>query len=304
MSRRRITRSEAAAEADRRQRIDERRDDIQRDRIEMVADRLFRPMGWASRTSYTLGFQGLPIRVQEHAIAVATRPPSAPPLRLAFASDFHAGPTTDERVFRAACDSLNALSPDVILLGGDFISVRANDIEQLESYLTELRAPLGTFGVWGNHDLRANLPVISEAMSDAGVRMLMNESVRLPAPHGDVVIVGLDDPILGTPRGELLDEPSGTRVLLMHAPDGLFSVGARHFDVAFCGHTHGGQIVLPGGVKPYLPHGKLSRTYAAGPYTLGPGNRTLIVSRGVGCSTLPARMNCRSEIHLVTITAG
>jgi len=305
MTRRRLTRTEAAAEAERRQRIDERRDDIQRDRVEFVLDRVFRPAAWAKRAAHALGFQGLPVNVQEHRIVAATRPTSAPPLRVAFASDFHAGPTTDTRVFRAACDTLNTIAPDVILLGGDFVSVRANDIDELAPFIAELRAPLGTFGIWGNHDLRANLPEISEALRDAGVRLLMNETVRLPAPHNDVLIAGLDDPILGEPRGELLDEPAGAKVLLMHAPDGLLTVGTRHFDVAFCGHTHGGQLVLPGGVIPYLPHGKLSRTYAGGTYSLGPsGKRTMIVSRGVGCSTVPARMNCRAEVHLVTITSS
>ena len=118
-----------------------------------------------------------------------------------------------------------------------------------------------------------------------------------------VSIIGFDDPIRGAPRGELLDAVDGVRILLMHAPDGLLAAGDRHFDLAVAGHTHGGQIVMPGGVMPYLPHGTLSREYAVGVYHLEPDNeRTLIVSRGVGCSTVPVRFGCASEVHLITVT--
>jgi predicted MPP superfamily phosphohydrolase len=159
--------------------------------------------------------------------------------------------------------------------------------------------------VWGNHDLRANRPEVAAALGAAGVRLLDDEIATLAAPHGDVTVIGIDDPIRGTPDGAVLDGAAGARVLLMHAPDGLLAAGARHFDLALCGHTHGGQIVLPGGWIPYLPHGELSRAYPVGEYALeGDGERTLIVSRGVGCSTLPVRIGCPAEVHCITLVAA
>ncbi|HEX4934705.1 MAG TPA: hypothetical protein VFV33_16055, partial [Gemmatimonadaceae bacterium] len=149
----------------------------------------------------------------------------------------------------------------------------------------------------------ANRPVVAEALRQAGVRMLVNERQRLPAPHDDVTILGFDDPIRGEPKGELLAGMDGVRVLLMHAPDGLLAVGDEAFDVALCGHTHGGQIVVPGGAIPYLPHGELSRSYPGGSYRVGEDERgTLIVSRGVGCSTVPVRLLCQAEVHLITLS--
>jgi uncharacterized protein len=128
--------------------------------------------------------------------------------------------------------------------------------------------------------------------------------VRLPAPFEDVSIIGLDDPIVGEPDANLIGQADGVRIMLMHAPDGLLSVGTHHFDLAVCGHTHGGQIVLPGGLIPYLPHGELSREYPVGRFQLGPrSDRTLIVSRGVGCSTLPIRLGCSPEVHSLVLTA-
>ena len=280
----------------------DRRDDVKRRRIEMVLDRVFRPGRWATRASDAIHLQGgRPVHVDHREVAVS-RVLGSRPLRVAFASDFHAGATTAERVLAEACAELDALQPDVLLLGGDFVSVRADDIHSLAPLLAKVRAPFGKFGVFGNHDLRANREVLADALAAAGVRMLVNEVVQLPAPHNDVSIIGLDDPIRGTPRGEILDSASGVRILLMHAPDGLLAAGDRHFDLAVCGHTHGGQIVLPGGIMPYLPHGSLSREYSVGMFHLEPEeSRTLLVSRGVGCSTVPVRFGCPPEVHVVTV---
>ncbi|MEO7455237.1 MAG: metallophosphoesterase [Gemmatimonadaceae bacterium] len=275
-----------------REGIVERRDDAKRRAVEMVLDRFFRPANWAARTAYTLGLQSArPVHVDRYKLERE----GVAPLRIAFASDFHAGATTAHRVLEDACATLDALEPDVLLLGGDFVSVRGNDIHALADLLANVRAPLGKFGVYGNHDLRANHKEIGAALGRAGVRMLVNEVVRV----GDVSIVGMDDPIIGSPRGEILDDATGVRVLLMHAPDGLLVAEHRHFDLALCGHTHGGQIVVPGGLIPYLPHGDLSRAYPVGKYRVGDG--TLIVSRGVGCSTVPVRVCCPAEVHLIEV---
>ena len=283
----------------------DRRDDVKRRKVEMILDRFFRPGRWAARAFNAIGLQGgKPAHVDRHDLSVK-RATGARPLRVAFASDFHAGATTDVGVLADACAALDALQPDVLLLGGDFVSVRADDIHALATMLAKVHAPLGKFGVFGNHDLRANRQVLADALASAGVRMLVNEVVRLPEPQGDVSIIGLDDPIRGAPRGDTLDAGDGIRILLMHAPDGLLAAGERHFDLALCGHTHGGQIVLPGGAIPYLPHGALSREYPAGLFRLGPEkDRALLVSRGVGCSTIPVRFGCPSEIHLITLGSG
>jgi Predicted phosphohydrolases len=303
MTRRRRTTHPDALEQERRDPTADRRDDRARRKIEMVLDRVFRPTRWAARAAWTVGLQsGRPIAVARESITVR-RAPDAPDLKIAFASDFHAGATTDERVLRAACEAIAALEPDVLLLGGDFVSVRADDIHALAPLLAEIPAPLGKFGVFGNHDLRANRPIVAEALQLAGVRMLVNETIRLSAPHDDVTIVGFDDPIRGAPNGELLAGVDGVRVLLMHAPDGLLAAEGESFDLALCGHTHGGQIVMPGGAIPYLPHGELSRSYAVGRFDLHASQpRTLIVSRGVGCSTVPIRVLCGAEVHLITLS--
>ena len=277
----------------------ERRHDLARDGVELVLDRLFRPRHWAARLAVATGLQRTNIEVDRLLVPVKRRA-GAHSLRIAFASDFHAGATTDERVLAAACEAIAAETPDIVLLGGDFVTTRAGYIDQLAPLLAEIHAPLGKFGVFGNHDVRSNVSVLRRSLEAAGVRILENEVVGLPEPHGDVSILGLDDPIWGTPEYRDMPE-NGVRIVLMHAPDGLITLGDRHFDLALCGHTHGGQIKL-GGIRPYMPHGKLSRDFAAGLYRLGPaGDRALVVSHGVGCSTVPIRVGPKAQVHILTL---
>ena len=266
----------------------------------MVLDQVFRPIRWASRLSYGAGLQSArPVEV-DRLLVPLPRANAAPPLRVGFASDFHAGATTHPRVLEDAFAALAAEKPDILLLGGDFVTTRARYVDELAPIIAAVPAPLGKFGVFGNHDRRANRAYLSNALEAAGVRMLVNEAVTLAAPHDDVTIIGLDDPIRGDPKYPDLPV-TPISVVLMHAPDGMMTLGDRHFDLAVCGHTHGGQITL-GTVKPYLPHGKLSREYADGLFRLGEqGERALVVSRGVGCSTVPVRIGARAQVHLFTL---
>ena len=110
--------------------------------------------------------------MDEHRIALSR--PLQVQLRVAFASDFHAGASTDDRMLSAACAKLEALRPDVVLLGGDYVGIRAEDIHGLAAMLAAVHAPLGKFGVFGNHDLHANWHVVGDALSAAGVRLLVN----------------------------------------------------------------------------------------------------------------------------------
>ncbi len=280
----------------------ERRSSRSRRSLELILDGLFRPGHWAAALTYRVGLQGA-LRGVETVIEVATRAAAAPPLKLAFASDFHAGPTTDPKRLEEACRALAEFAPDVLLLGGDFVSVRAGYIDQLAPLLADIPAPYGKFAVLGNHDLRANYPVVIRWLERFGVEMLTNRHAQLPAPFADVAICGLDDATLGHPNAILgIDPTVGTRIVLMHSPDGLRAIGDRDFDLALCGHTHGGQIAWPSGRPVLIPGGDLNRQYASGVFKLGPpGKRTLLVSRGVGCSTLPVRLFAGPEVHLVVV---
>ena len=261
--------------------------------------------GWAAALAYHLGLQRRP-RLQPRAIGLASRAPSAPPLRVGFAADFHTGPTTHPELLRHACRVLADARPDLLLLAGDFVELHARHVDRLAPLLAAVPAPLGRFAVLGNRDLMSDDRYVAERLAAAGIELLTNRAVRLPPPHDDVWLCGLDDPTRGVARAECaLDGAPGTRVVLMHSPDGLLAIGGRPFGLALCGHTHGGQVTLPGGEAPVVPEGALSRRFLQGLHHLGPdGTRALLVSRGVGCSTAPVRLGARAEVHLCTLVGA
>jgi uncharacterized protein len=258
--------------------------------------------GWPATVARRLGLQPDPW-LRTHTLPLPGRAASAPPLRVGFASDFHSGPTTHPAVVDRACRALADASPDVLLLAGDFVELHARHIDRLAPMLAEIPAPLGRFAVLGNHDLMGDDSYVEERLQAAGIQLLTNRSTRLPPPHDDVWLCGLDDPTRGVARADCaLDGVPGTRVVLMHSPDGLLTIGERPFDLALCGHTHGGQVVLPTGHALYMPEGDLNRRFPRGLYQLEPdGRRALLVSGGVGCSTVPVRLFARPEVHLCTL---
>jgi predicted MPP superfamily phosphohydrolase len=258
--------------------------------------------GWAPRLARPLGFQGT-LGVAKHTLPVASRRRVAPPMRIAFVSDLHAGPTTHPRLVRDACRALADAKPDLLLLGGDFVSFHARHVDRLVPLLGPIDAPLGKFAVLGNHDLLADDAYVVRRLADAGVRTLVNESARLPAPQDDVWVCGLDNTEEGAPdAAPAFAGADGVRLVLMHSPDGLRTVGDRSFAAAFCGHTHGGQFWLRGKALVNFS-GPLSRKYLRGGlFHLGAGSGgVLLVSRGVGFGNLPMRRGADPEVHLCTL---
>ncbi len=267
------------------------------DRLQRWVDRLerFAYRGtWAIRAARALGAPS-DVRVVRHEVRVAGYPPGGPGLRIGFATDFHAGPLTDPRLIAGAVAALDAAAADLVLLGGDFVSLEAANIEVLAPALSRIRAPLGRYAVLGNHDHWTSAARVGQGLTAAGIPLLTNRNARLPPPWDFIWLCGLDDHWRGRPDAEAaLDGAEGVRLVLMHGPSGLLDLGDRRFDLALCGHTHGGQIALPGGRPLLLPHGPLSRRYPRGRFQVRGG--TMIVSVGVGCSVLPLRVSVPPEI--------
>lgn len=261
---------------------------------------LLMPTDWPARLATRAGVRDRVARIDVD-VAVGKPLGASARLRVGFAADFHAGPTTTAALVEEACGELQRAEPDVILLGGDFVLLRPEYADRLVAPLSALRAPLGVYAVYGNHDHWAGLSRVEQALDRAGIARLNNRSLRLPPPFERTQIVGLDDHTSGHPDPDAaVWDASLATVLLLHQPSGVLDAGDRPFDVALAGHTHGGQIVLPGGLAPVAPHGALSRRYRAGRYAL-PGGRTLLVSRGIGHGALPFRVGAPSDILICTL---
>ena len=251
---------------------------------------------WPAKLVKALRLQP-PVRPVHHRIATRKWPTQCRPLRIAFASDLHAGPTTHPSTLDDAFAALAAADADVIFLGGDYVFLFADYIDQIASRVRRLAPPV--YAVMGNHDLWADDAAIARALEGAGARVLVNEQVRLPPPFEHVTLAGLDDPWTGAaPPSPLFDDDGRVHVVLVHAPEAMLALASEPFDLALCGHTHGGHVALPGGI-PILVPGPLSRTYAHGRFALG--DRTLIVSRGVGSTEVSLRINADPDILVVEL---
>lgn len=268
-----------------------------------IAQHLLMPNDWPAALAVRLGVAPS-LRVVTTATRSARPLGTAPSLRLAFAADFHAGPTTHGSQIDRAFDAIAATGPDLILLGGDFVGHRPRDVDRVARRVAALNAPLGIFGVLGNHDNHTDPALVARALSNAGVRMLMNEAVRLPAPFESTQLIGLDDHASGEPDATHIPASDHlSTILIVHQPSGLLDATPHRIDLALAGHTHGGQIVLPGGHAPILPSGAFSRRYLAGEYLL-PDGGTLVVSRGVGTSTIPLRWNAPADLLVITLSGS
>ena len=219
--------------------------------------------------------------------------PVAPPIRIAHVTDLHViRPGARERQL---LDALAAERPDAIVLTGDFTDP-AGDPRACGEVLERLSAPLGVWATLGNWDYWHPVEDWPEFLSDRGVRLLRNASARL----ADAVwLAGLDSAVAGYPDPQVAlagVPPGGFVIGLLHCPV-LFDDVAELFPLALAGHTHGGQIRIPGLPPLHLPRG--CRPYSAGWYDRG--RSRMYVNRGIGAPGLPVRLACPPEIAIFTL---
>jgi predicted MPP superfamily phosphohydrolase len=241
------------------------------------------------------------VRLVEHALD--RHRTGRPPLRIAFASDLHLGPTTPRVVLDKAFDLLRASRPDVLALGGDYVFLGATRerVRELTDRVDSVGAATKV-AVLGNHDFWARPERLQDALAAAGVTVLMNQVLRLPPPHDDVALLGLDDPLTGDATLDPLVEATqdaAVRVVLCHSPDGYPAVKGRPVDLYLCGHTHGGHLCWPNHRPLWMPS-RYGRIWPFGLHDVE--GLQLFVSRGVGGSMVPMRWNAPPDVAVFTIT--
>ena len=229
-------------------------------------------------------------------IPISNLPRGLRGLKIVCLSDFHLHPFTQIDLIEQIVSKVNEIEPDLVCLLGDYVFERADSIEELAPVLSHLQSGLGTFAVLGNHDLWTDADVVRKGLEKAGIRVLINEREDFQLGGDTLTLVGLDDGWSGAPdlSNALEDTPVDTAVILMiHEPDfaDLYAQDGRIL-LQLSGHTHGGQVRLPGIGAPFLP--ALGRKYDQGLYKID--EMWLYTTRGVGVIDPPARFNCRPEI--------
>jgi predicted MPP superfamily phosphohydrolase len=235
---------------------------------------------------------------------VSGLPPALNDLTIAHLSDLHWGIYTDQSKVRAAVEKANELSPDLIVLTGDYVLHSAEYAAPCARELAALRAPLGVFAIPGNHDYWTDIDVVMAELSNAGLTLLRNTSQRLDVAGAPLWLAGVDDvwerhhDLSATLAGVPEDEPV---LLLVHEPD-FADEAARaphRILLQLSGHSHGGQVNIPFLGPPVLPW--LGQKYPAGLYTAPNSTLQVYTNRGIGVIAPPVRFNCRPEIALLTL---
>lgn len=219
-------------------------------------------------------------------------------------SDVHAGAYMPVDRMRDVVDFVSRLGAELIVFTGDQIDRREQDAHIFPRGFRGLRAPLGVFGVLGNHDHYIDPELSEQALRRAGIRPLVNEAVRLWRGGHPMRLVGLED--LSASRNPGPDfsivtaEPGEFTICLCHQPGGWHEARDAGADLTLAGHTHGGQIAVP---SRRVNVARLHSPYVAGPYV--EGDTTLFVSRGIGVGAIPVRIGAPPEIDVLVLrTAG
>lgn len=226
-------------------------------------------------------------------------------LRIGFVTDTHIGPFVKPDDIQRAVSLIAAESPDLVLLGGDYVSESPRYADQAARVLGDLAAVarLGCLAVLGNHDLSTDQAKVTCALAAVGIRVLRNESVMIQTPGGPLWIAGVDETILGQAdiAKTFAQVPAGAATIaLWHEPDEAPLAAAHGAFAQLSGHTHGGQVRLPGLGPLVLPPG--GRRYPAGAYLID--GMHLYVARGAGVYRPAVRLNCPPEVTIVTLTTN
>ena len=238
-------------------------------------------------------------RVVRHEVHVASLPGGRSELKIVQLSDLHLGSLLGERWLARRIAQVVSLSPDLVVVTGDLVDGEARAVEPLAPVLRTLSAPLGVWGVTGNHEYYAGLEKCLSVLAAGGIRVLRDEWAEA-APG--VVLSGVDD--LTARRqlgldGRVLDgafngvPKDAVVVHLSHSPLLVREAAARGARLMLSGHTHGGQL------WPFVYLSAIPYPFQAGRYEVD--GMTLVVSRGTGTWGPPMRLFRRSEIVEVVL---
>jgi predicted MPP superfamily phosphohydrolase len=245
------------------------------------------------------------VHFHDKSLALPRLDPALDDLSILHLSDLHFTGRLGKEFFREVMRLAIESPPDLIAITGDFVD-NAACIDWIPETLGLLTAPHGVYFVLGNHDPRMRqVPRLRQALTDAGFIDLAGRWLELEINGRPVVLAGNEMPWL-PPAPDMTNCPTEfggvrpLRLLLAHTPDQLAWARRHDFDLMLAGHTHGGQVCLPG-IGPIFCPSRFGLKYAAGVFHEPP--TVLHVSRGIAAET-PSRWNCPPEVALLKLRAA
>lgn len=238
-------------------------------------------------------------RVRHYAVESSQLPGAFDGYTVAFVSDLHYPSLFSPSRLNKLVARLNALSPDMLLLGGDYVTDN-DSIEKLFSSISSVKTADGIYAVMGNHE-RNNSNLVAQAMEMNGVVLLSDDTVHISRGRERIFLAGIADSFsFDSCKVQPAEQVADTAfvMLLCHTPD-YAERSSTTADLVLSGHTHGGQVSLLGIYTPV-------RNSAYGARFLRGRNRTtdgstVITTNGVGTSRRKVRFCVPSEIVVVTL---
>lgn len=244
--------------------------------------------------TYGVAYERHRIGITEASLPVSGLAPALDGLRIGFLTDIHHSGMVPADDVAYAVQLVSAQHPDLIVLGGDYVTFGDRAfVGPVAELLAPLRAPHGVFAILGNHDDDRDMPA---ALMKQHMQVLKDARTRIEIRGEPLELAGvrfwtrrLDD------MTRVLHKAQDTVILLAHDPRRLTEAAALDVPAVLSGHTHGGQVVLPG-------VGAVARRRF--PILAGLGSRdntSIFVSRGVGTVYVPVRINCPPEVAILTL---
>ena len=250
----------------------------------------------AGTATYGVAYERHDVGVTRAQLDVSGLAPAFEGLRIALLTDIHHSRLVGADDVNAAVQLALAERPDLVVLGGDYVTFGDRAfVGPVADLLAPLSAPHGVFAILGNHDDDKDMPA---ALARNGFAVLKDQRTRVTIKGEELELAGIR---FWTRRAadvaRVLRNARGTTLLLAHDPRRLTEAAALNVPAVLSGHTHGGQVVLPG-------VGALATKAARFPILAGAGRRdntSIFVSRGIGTVYVPVRFNCPPEVAVVTL---
>lgn len=257
-------------------------------------------------------FESYRLQVKKIEISLHRLPEQFDGFTIVQLSDFHYEEKFSAIPIHRSVDLVNSLHPDLVVLTGDFVTVpmlhfglhaarvAANAVFPCAKILSGIHAALGSFAILGNHDAHSNPALIAIGLRSHGIPLLKNSCIPIERDGARFWLAGVDDALEGQPdlRVAVGKVPHGeTIILLAHEPDFADEAARTPVDLQLSGHSHGGQIWIPGLGAPWLP--PMARHYPRGFYKIK--NMILYTNIGIGTIRAPVRINCIPEITHITL---
>lgn len=242
-------------------------------------------------------------RIRQRVVRVAGLPAELEGYRIGQLSDVHCGPNVPESRVVSWVARLNAQQVDLMTVTGDLITHGDSHVEAVARALGGLRARDGVFACMGNHDYFTDGEQVVSALERHGLKVLRNRGEVVHRGEARLYVAGVDDTWTSRDdmKGALAERPEGVpTVLLAHDPDLFPQAHALQVELTLSGHTHGGQIAVPGVRR--LSLARLMTRWTAGMYR--EGRSWLYVNRGAGTTGPPLRLGAPAELAILTLRRG